>query len=517
MSNGTITTLPTTLAAVPDSFAKIEHFVVLMLENRSFDHLFGSPQRRDTRIAGLGGNESNFDDPNDPQPSQERRVFQADRFDMPFDPPHEFLDVQFQLYGPVKGNPRRSNTPALSAALNGFVFRTLAAVPNLYAGDAARVMSYFEPTQIPVLTTLAQEFALVNTWHSSLPGPTWPNRFFAHAATSGGLNYSPDTEQILAGFSFKGGTIYGRLGNTVNDWHIYHDGFPQTIGIADLRWNFLRQQENPFSSNFRPMGEFETDIAAGDMAPYTFIEPNYDTGHNYLGGNSMHPLNDIRNGEALVKRVYEAIRKSKFWDSTMLIITFDEHGGFYDHVSPPGTIPTGDDHRYADDDHLFAFDRLGLRVPALIISAYTTRGTIIGQIGDSVCFEHSSILATVERRFGYKPLTERDSKAPTLDIAINSAAPRMSDAEAPVDLPDPAFDNGKEMPAIAAQALTSAASDHAPLSDNQQTFLALALACDLEMTNVAQHPDVRAQFDAIVTQKQAAEYMSNVIKRVRPA
>lgn len=517
MSNENIAILPTTGIPVSGSFARIEHFVVLMLENRSFDHLFGSPKRKDSRIVGLTGNESNFDDPNNPEPSQERRVCQADRFDMPFDPPHEFPDVQFQLYGPIKGKPSQPNNPIATASMNGFVFRTLGAVPNVYPGDAARVMSYFEPTQIPVLATLAQEFAVVNTWHSSLPGPTWPNRFFVHAATSGGLNYSPNTEQILAGFSFKGGTIYERLGSAVNDWHIYHDGIPQTIGIANLRWNFLRQQENPFNSNFRPMGEFETDIAAGDLAPYTFIEPNYDTGHNYLGGNSMHPLNDIRNGEALVKRVYEAIRKSKFWASTMLIITFDEHGGFYDHVSPPATIPTGDDHRYADDDCLFAFDRAGVRVPAIIVSAYTTRGTVIGQIGDSLSFEHSSILATVEKRFGYEPLTQRDNKARTLDLAINLATPRLSDTDAVMDLPDPAFDKTKGMPAMAAQALTSAASDHAPLSDNQQTFLALALACDLEMTDVAQHPNVREQFDAIVTQKQAAEYMSDVIKRVRPA
>jgi phospholipase C len=127
---------------------------------------------------------------------------------------------------------------------------------------------------------------------------TWPNRFFVLAATSGGLNYCPSTEQIVAGFSFKGGTIYDQLGDKTTDWHIYHDGLPQSIGISDLRWNFLRQQANPFDSNFRPMAEFETDIAVGDLAPYTFIEPNYDTGHNYLNGNSMHPLSDIRNGEA---------------------------------------------------------------------------------------------------------------------------------------------------------------------------------------------------------------------------
>lgn len=513
MPNGNLTPAPQSLPPVPEAFAKIEHFVVLMLENRSFDHLFGWLYTVLPSVAGLTGDEYNYDNPNAPIPEQMRKVHPADRFDMPFDPPHEFPDVQCQLYGPVKGKPGQSNPPSEPAPMNGFVFRTLATVPNLYSNDAARVMSYFQPEQIPVLRTLGQEFALFNTWHSSLPGPTWPNRFFVHAATSGGLNYSPSDEQIVAGFSFKGGTIYDQLGNGTADWHIYFEGLPQSVGIIDLRWNFLKQQVNPFNSNFRPMSEFETDIAAGDLAPYTFIEPNYDTGHNYLQGNSMHPLNDIRNGEALVKRVYEALRKSDYWKSTLLIITFDEHGGFFDHVPPPRTVPTGDDHRYADSDMLFGFDRLGVRVPALVISAYTARGTIIGSVGDARCFDHSSIPATVEKRFSLKPLTQRDAQAPTLDVAVNLATPRD---DALMDLPDPAF-GPTPLPAAAALALTTAARDHAPLSDNQRTFLALALACDLEVTDPAQHPDVRTQYQDITTQKQAGDYVDGVVKKIMPA
>jgi phospholipase C len=517
MPNEDQTTTPQPLLPVPESFQKIQHFVVLMLENRSFDHLFGALSNVDPRVAGLTGNESNYDVPNAPQPTQERKVYPADRFDMPFDPPHEFPDVQFQLYGPVKGNPNQPNQPTFPAPMNGFVFRTLAAVPNPYAEDAVRVMSYFQPEQIPVLKTLAQQFALFNAWHSSLPGPTWPNRFFVHAATSGGLNCSPSDEQIITGFSFKYGTIYDRLGDATNAWHIYHDGLPQSIGIGDLRWNFLKQQANPFSSNFRPMDEFETDIAVGDLAPYTFIEPNYDTGHNYSGGNSMHPLNDIRNGEALVKRVYEAIRKSQFWDKTMLIITFDEHGGFYDHISPPATVATGDDHRYANADFPFAFDRLGIRVPALVISAYTQAGTVIGTEGDPNCFDHSSILATLEKRFNLSPLTQRDAKARTLEVALNLPDARSTPEDAPMDLPGPAFDAGAPVPTIAAQALTSAARDQAPLSDNQKSFLALALACDLEVSELAQHADLRAQYANITTQQQAADYISGVVQKIRPA
>ena len=480
-----------------------------MLENRSFDHLFGLLNALIPGLNGLTGNEFNYDDPNNPWAEDMRKVFAIDRFDMPYDPPHEFPDVQCQLYGPVPGKPDQANAPLDPAPMNGFVFRTLSKVPNLYSEDAALVLSHFTPEQIPVLKTLAQQFAVFNNWHSSLPGPTWPNRFFVHAATSGGLNYSPSDEQILAGFTFKGGTLYDRLGDQANAWHIYHDGLPQCIGIADLRWNFLEQQVNAFNSNFRPMAEFETDIAAGDLAPYTFIEPNYDTGHNYLDGNSMHPLNDIRNGEALVKRVYTAVRKSAFWEKTMLIITFDEHGGFFDHVPPPAAVPTGDDHRYADSDLLFGFDRLGVRVPALVISAYTKPGTVIGAPGD-LPFDHSSIPATVQKRFKLAALTQRDAKARTLEVALNLSQPRL---DGPLDLPDPAFDTAS-VPAPAALALTTAAQDHAPLSDNQRTFLALALACDLEVTDVFKHQDLRAQYDDIATQKQAGDYIDDVVQKV---
>lgn len=502
-------------APVPGSFAKIQHIVVLMLENRSFDHLFGRLNALNPRIAGLTGSESNYDDPNAPQPGQLRTVSVADRFDMPFDPPHEFPDVQVQLFGPAADQPGRWNPPVVPAPMSGFVFRTLAAVPNLYPEDAARVMSGFAPEQIPVLSALAQQFAICNSWYSSLPGPTWPNRFFVHAATSGGLVRSPSELQVIAGFSFKNGTIYDRLGKS--GWRIYHDGLPQTIGISDLRWNYLKQVDSPFDSNFRPMAEFRADLAAGDLPQYTFIEPNYDTGNNYVGGNSMHPLNDIRNGEGLVKLVYESLRGSSFWESSMLVITFDEHGGFYDHVSPPGSVATGDDHRYAEPEQPFAFDRLGVRVPALVISPYTAPRTVLGSglAGDSLWFDHSSVPATVAKRFGLQTLTARDAQASTLDAALNLADPRLGSGDAPVDLPDAA-----PAPAVTAALAppppASAAGGSSPISDNQRTFLALALACDLEMTPVAAHPALRQRYGEIQGQAEAADYIKEVSSKIRP-
>ena len=497
---------PEVRSAVPESFAKIQHIVVLMLENRSFDHLFG----KIPGLAGITGEEFNYDDPNAPQDAQKRVAWPADRFDMPFDPPHEFPDVQFQLFGPVKGQENQSNPPVNPAPMNGFVFQALAKGPHLYAEDAARVISYFDVAAIPILSTLAQQFAVFNTWYSSVPGPTWPNRFFVHAATSGGLNYSPSEVQIIAGFSFKNGTLFDQLGE--KRWRIYHDGLPQTIGISDLRWNYLRQMTDPFGCNFHSMSSFAADVAAGDLPAYVFIEPCYDTGGNYLGGNSMHPLNDIRKGEDLVKRVYETLRASNFWNTTMLVITFDEHGGFYDHVSPPAAVATGDDHRYADDDIPFAFDRLGVRVPAIVVSPYTQKGTIIGIPGDGRNYDHSSIVATVVKRFGLSNLTGRDRQAPMLDIAVNSAAIRD---DAPMTLPNRAADDALAAPS--GPSLTTGLRDHTPLSDNQRSFLALALACDLEASAAPQQPAIRANYQNIQTQKQATDYINSVVSKIQAA
>jgi phospholipase C len=407
-----------------DSLQKIEHFVVLMLENRSFDHLFGYLKTVDARIAGIMGDEfSNYPNPitkTDPPIT----VSPTAGFAMPFDPDHEFCDVQKQLYGPDATGTLCSDTPTDPAAMSGFLYSgNQAADAQKVTGQGSRVLECFAVGDVPYITHLAQEFALFNFWYSSLPGPTWPNRFFIHAATSGGLTDSPDTASIVEGFSFANGTIYHTIENGGKDWRIYHDGLPQTAGIDSIRFAYI----DPFTKHFREMKYFVQDVNAGILPEYTFIEPQYDTGGNYVNGNSMHPLNDIRKGDLLVKQVYETIRNSKiYWPNTMLIITFDEHGGFYDHVSPPAAVSTGDDSKYANPAHKFKFDRYGIRVPAIVISAYTQKGTVIGEdpTDTTTIFDHSSVPATVEKRFGLPPLTARDKVAKTLEIALNLDEPR---------------------------------------------------------------------------------------------
>ena len=493
-------------------FKGIKRFVALMLENRSFDHLFGYLKTGNAAVMGLTGDEFNRKDPNSPT-DPAIKVCRATSFVMRFDPGHEFYDVQIQLYGPLKGTdpslPPIANPPSQPAAMTGFIASATQAVD--YSGDENLVMECFQPDQLPVLTTLAKEFALFNFWYSSLPGPTWPNRFFIHAATSGGLSDSPTTNQILAGFSFENGTIYDRLDQAGKDWCIYHDGLPQTAGISSLRGEYI----NPFTEKFQDIDDFFEDIQNGDLSDYNFIEPRYDTGNNYLDGNSMHPLNDIRKGEALVKRVYEALRNSKYWNDTMFIITFDEHGGFFDHQPPPAAVSTGDDSRYANPAYAFLFNHLGVRVPAIVVSAYTARGTVIGNDAaePSTVFDHSSVLATVEKRFGMAPLTKRDTAANTLEIALNLENPRLSPADALTVLPEIASDavvSGATDPNV-----IFAADPKAPLSTNQQTMAALALACEMKITDDSNyHPALISNYQKIVEQKDAADYIQKVENQV---
>jgi phospholipase C len=418
-----------------DNLQKIQRFVVLMLENRSFDHLFGYLKTINPSVAGLTGNEYN----NYPDPLTKQQppvaVSPTAAFTMPFDPPHEFCDVQKQLYGPDATGTLCSNGRVDPALMNGFLYcGNQVAAEDQIPTQGYRVMECFLPNQVPYLTTLAQEFALFNFWYSSLPGPTWPNRFFIHAATSGGLVDSPGTLDITTGYSFKNGTIYHALANAGKDWRIYHDGMPQTAGIDSLRLAYI----DPFTNNFREMKHFADDVKAGILPEYTFIEPCYggflDT--DFAKGNSMHPQDDIRAGDGLVKQIYETLRNSSYWQDTLFIITFDEHGGFYDHVPPPAAVPTGDDAKYANKDHPFNFDLYGVRVPAVVVSAYTQKGTVIGTdpSDPTTIFDHASVLATVEKRFSLQPLTARDKAANTVDVALNLDTPRT---DAPTSLQPP--------------------------------------------------------------------------------
>lgn len=421
----------------------IQHFFVLMLENRSFDHIFGfSP------ITGQDAsvNQQTTTDRPDPAkdintdaltgktyPVQPTADFSLKGLDP--DPGHEFADVQQQLAG---GN-------------GGFVNNYAAQ----HAADPGRVMNCFSPAQLPVLNQLAAEFAVCDSWFSSLPGPTWPNRFFMMAATSGGLTKSPTTGDIikataLQGYDFQHGNIFDALDKQDIPWSIVEgDLFPVSFALKGM-------DENSVKGRFVSMNNFAAKLADPTFNQrFIFIEPKYGTHKfdvtgpgDFSGGNSMHPLDDVRKGEQLVKQVYETIRSvPAVWASSVLLITFDEHGGFYDHVPPPATTPPGDDPiNAAPGQQPFDFGQLGVRVPAIIVSPLIEKGVI-----DHTVYDHTSALATMQRLFDVSPLTQRDAAAKDFSHLFTLTTPRT---DTPAMLTDPAI-----VPAEAATALIAAPED----------------------------------------------------------
>ncbi len=406
-----------------------------MLENRSFDHLLGFAQLRGTDARtgeptsadGLTGSESNV------VPSGERvTVSPGADFILPVDPGHDFDDVLEQLCGAGATYPGLDGCypPIDSSGFASRLARYLARTGPVT--DPGAVMRGFRPDQLPVLTQLAREFAVCDRWFSSMPGPTWPNRLFVHAASAAGLDDSPSilrsATAVIEGYRFDNGTLYDRLDAAGLPWHIVEgDALPQSLAIHGML-------ERAVAGRFMGFHDFLTRLADPSFADaYVFIEPSYGhvlaDGRNFKCGNSQHPLDDITRGEKLVKDVYEAVRNSPHWASSLLVVVYDEHGGFHDHVAPPAAIPPGDSTFPESSRHGFGFDQLGARVPAIIVSPYTARGVI-----DHAVYDHTSLLATVEHLYWMQPLTKRDAAAARFDHLF-AGSPRD---DTPTRLPEPA-------------------------------------------------------------------------------
>ncbi|RPJ84173.1 MAG: hypothetical protein EHM13_05505, partial [Acidobacteria bacterium] len=343
---------------VRDHRCKVEHVFVLALENRSFDHMLGfsgitgidAESGQPTAIDGLTGEESNSAD------GVAYRVVRGAPDVAPY-AGHGFAAVNEQLCG--QGNRYQPDQPYPPLNNAGFVSHYARAHPDLPDG----AMRCFTPEQVPVITALAREFVVCDRWFCSMPGPTEPNRWFMHAATAGDFDNSPTWDEITAaisvpwgGFEFRHGSIFRRLGDKGVKWRIYAcDEFPNVAELDGVSRTF----------DVDDYEDFLEDIADADYdASYTFIEPSYDVFNHFGGGNSQHPLGSARAGELLIKRTYEALRRSPVWEKSMLIVTYDEHGGFYDHVAPPATVAT----RETGRAYGFTFEQLGPRVPALVIS-----------------------------------------------------------------------------------------------------------------------------------------------------
>jgi phospholipase C len=265
-----------------------------------------------------------------------------------------------------------------------------------------------------------------------------------------------------------------------------------------------------------PFAQFVRDVADPNYAPsYTFIEPNYNFLADYQCGTSQHPLDDVTRGERLIKCLYETLRSSSLWNDCLLVITWDEHGGFYDHAAPPQAVPPGDTPpRPPLSQYGFTFDQYGPRVPAVVISPRIPRNTI-----DHRVYDHTSILATLEARFGLAPLTQRDAQANSLLPLLSLPNPR---SDAPETLPDPADSGVTGCPPFTcggavAFGAAGEAQPEPPLArpedsvnqGNVAGMLQTALRCDLSLTP-DQRDKILARFSAIKTRAEARQYADEV-------
>lgn len=365
----------------------IKHVIVLMEENRSFDHMLGDLKKINPNINGLTGKECNPYIPGVPSAGKACVSFDAEPY-IGIDPAHSFEATYNEIWGP------QNNT--LVPKMNGFVWAN---------NEDPTVMQVYNTTTLPVLSTLAQEYAVFDNWYSSIPGPTQPNRLMFYSGTSYGRIHDPSWEHWIEGEYAPQRTFFNDLEDSGKSWKIYYSDFPTSMEMSQLR---------PLIYKVRPMIEFYRDLANGNLPEYTFLEPRwFDFGE--WKENDQHPPHSVTYGEYFIKDIYESLYASPIWNNSLLIITYDEHGGLFDHVPPPQHVPNPDGRISTDPP--YNFTTLGVRVPTVMISPWIKKGTI-----DHGIYDHTSIMHTVRKMLhvNLPPLTKREAWSKYFDHIITN-------------------------------------------------------------------------------------------------
>ena len=369
----------------------IEYIIVLMLENRSFDHMLGDLQQFIPDLDGIPPGGSTHTDTDSHTNITYQQLPNTERQLNP-SPLHEQRDVLLQI----------------SNNMSGFI-DDYATVPGSTPANYPAVMGYYPLDFLPVLHTLAKNFTICDRWFCSLPGPTWPNRFFVHSASCNGHVSMPDGfyHPDIPAFHQPQDTIYNRLQDKGISWGIFHNGLSQALLLEKL-W------DHPL--HFHPIQRFyemcqNPDRADYPMPNYCFLEPAFRGDAE----DDQHPPADVMNGELLIANVYNAVRSSPMWNKCLLVLTYDEHGGFYDHVVPPAAVPP--DAQTSE----YSFDQYGPRVPAILISPMAPKGVV------HTVFDHTSILHYAEDKWGLPPLNQRDAAANSIAAALDFISPPRAD------------------------------------------------------------------------------------------
>jgi phospholipase C len=405
----TVTNSPTGL------LSSIDHVVVLMLENRSFDHMLGYLYTEENNFApsgaafdGLTGDESNPAADGSLVVVKPASAEDANLYFLPgADPGEGYLATNSQLYGATT----TSGAPTNSGFVSNFAYTLGWEATNpdwsVLAGTVATdIMTMYTPAQLPVLSALARGFAVCDQWFASAPTETLPNRAFALAATSQG--HMDDRTH-----TFTAPTIFGLLSQADLGWAVYGYSSPP------LTRQTFTDITDADDSHFGTFPDFQAAAAAGTLPAFTFLEPSWEA-----SGNSQHPNYDVARGEQLLSDVYRALRTGPAWARTLWVVTYDEHGGCYDHVAPPsGAVPPDS----SAGEYGFDFTRFGVRVPTVIVSPLIAAGTVFRAPEGSAPLDHTSVLKTVEARFGLAPLTARDAAAPGVGAVLTLGTARTDD------------------------------------------------------------------------------------------
>jgi phospholipase C len=357
-------------AAVPGNLDKIEHIVVLLMENRSFDHMLG--------YLGLPGGLPGLDGVQSAKPNvynqkqYEVKHLVGDDAKSQIDPSHGGSDVDQQLEGEN----------------DGFV----ANYAKKHPPEPGVVMGYFDGVDLPAYDHLARQYSVCDRWFSSTPGATWPNRLYAITGRC------DNTREDLSPPLYFLPSVMRYLND--GDWRWYSND-PGSLRLVDQRYRLGHNDNFAYFDRraidelvelgedliVSPQAGFLDDAANGNLPRLSWIDPNYND-LSILGqpSNDDHPPSSVRGGQALVWSVYRALAAGpkEQWEKTLMIVTYDEHGGFYDHVVPPTDAP-GDTPE---------FRRYGVRVPALVVSPWINPGTVSHTV-----FDHTSILKTILLRF----------------------------------------------------------------------------------------------------------------------
>jgi phospholipase C len=349
----------------------IDHIVVLMMENNGFDRMLG--------WMGSAGRDVDGVDPANPRTNPDSLeggdVLQGETRTR-----HIWRDPLHYLPNSIAQLDHSTN--------QGFVDDYVRTHPASTPEERREIMAWYPHGFLPALHMLAGQGVVFDRWFASMPGPTWMNRLFAHSGTSLGHIAEPGSLFDLNLHLYNERTLYDELTDAGINWRIYFGDVPQSL-VLTHQWHHL--------SHYRAFRHWKADVKAGTLPAYSFIEPTYFGPDQ----NDQHPPHDVMRGDELIAQVYNPLRaNAKLFECTLLIVLYDEHGGFFDHIVPPETVPP--------DDHIkeYAFNRLGFRVPAIFVSPMLDPGVA------HAVYDHTSLLKMAAVKWpGVTPLGRRAAQA----------------------------------------------------------------------------------------------------------